>query len=182
MPDIHPAPAAVSEAKKLAPGVCQPDFAAHGATWQTLAMRLRWTDGPGVQVASSKELDGELDALMAGAAAHEPLIAHLIGESGALGLGLDPAGDGLLMFAPRDRRCPPLHGRAVGRGILGDELTFAVRGRRYDFSAACRLPAATVRCAARHFLITGELPDWVAWEPEPPLAGAHAAEGARDGR
>jgi hypothetical protein len=104
-------------------------------------MRLRRTDAPGVEVASGEELDRELDALLAGPAVREPLIAHLIGESGALGFGLGPAGDGLVLFAPHDRCLPPLHGRAGGGATVADELSYSVKGRRYHFAAACRLPA-----------------------------------------
>jgi len=46
-------------------------------------------------------------------------------------------------------------------------VVFAVSGRPYQFSGRCRVPAATVRAAARQYLATGELPDSVGWEPEP---------------
>jgi len=131
-------------------------------------MRLRWDTGPGLDVTDGAQLDQALDALLAGPAAGRPLIAYLGGDTGALGLGLDPAEGGVLLFAPADRSRPALHGIGVGPGTEGD-VVFAVSGRPYRFSGRCRIPAPTVRAAARQFLATGELPGCVVWEPEPGL-------------
>jgi Immunity protein Imm1 len=131
-------------------------------------MQLRWNSEPGLDITDRAQLDQALDALLAGPATAQPLVAHLVGESGALGLGLDPAGSGLLLFAPADRSRPALHG--VGQPTDGDDpLVFSVGGRRYEFSGRCRIPAHTVRATAGQYLATGELPGCVAWEPEPTL-------------
>lgn len=129
-------------------------------------MRLHWNGEPGADVTDTAQLDRALDALLAGPAADRPLIAYLAGDAGALGLGLDPAGSGVLLFAPADRSRPALHGIGAGSGAE-DDLVFAVSGRRYQFSGRCRIPASTVRAAARHYLAAGELPGCVGWEPEP---------------
>jgi hypothetical protein len=130
-------------------------------------MRLHWNAEPGLDVTDAAQLDRAIDALLAGPAADRPLIAYLAGDAGALGLGLDPAqGGGVLLFAPADRGMPALHGIGAGPGTEGD-VVFAVGGRAYQFSGRCRVPAATVRTAARQYLATGELPDCVGWEPEP---------------
>jgi hypothetical protein len=63
-------------------------------------MRLRWNAGPGLDVTDAAQLDRALDALLAGPAADRPLIAYLAGDAGALGLGLDPAEGGVLLYAP----------------------------------------------------------------------------------
>jgi hypothetical protein len=63
-------------------------------------MRRRWDD-VGVDITDRGQLDEALDALLSGPAAAQPLLAYLAGGAGALGLGLDPAGGGLLWFAPR---------------------------------------------------------------------------------
>jgi Immunity protein Imm1 len=136
-------------------------------------MRLRWNAEPGLDVTDAAQLDRALDALLAGPAADRPLIAYLAGDAGALGLGLDPAAGGMLLFAPADRGQPALHGIGAGPGTEGagpgaeDGVVFAVNGRPYRFSGRCRVPAATVRAAARQYLATGELPGCVGWEPEP---------------
>jgi hypothetical protein len=131
-----------------------------------LYMRLCWDSEQGREITDRAQLDRMLDVLLAGPAAAGPLIAHLVGEAGALGLGLDPAGGGLLLFAPADRDRPALH--SVGHAPQeGNGLVFAVGGRRYEFSARCRVPAKTVRAAAGEYLATGELPLCVTWEPEP---------------
>ena len=127
-------------------------------------MRLCWNAEPGLDVTDAAQLDRALDALLAGPAADRPLVAYLAGDAGALGLGLDPAEGGLLLFAPAGRGRPALHG--VSRGTE-DDVLFAVSGRPYRFSGRCRIPAPTVRAAARQYLATGELPDCVVWEPEP---------------
>jgi hypothetical protein len=62
-------------------------------------MQLRWADGPGVEIAGQDQLNDALDVLLAGPAGSEPLVAYLTGGAGALGLGLDPDGGGLLLFA-----------------------------------------------------------------------------------
>ena len=129
-------------------------------------MHLRWDSGPGLEITGSGHLDRALDALLSGPATAGPLIAHLVGESGALGLGLDPAGGGLLLFAPADRGRPALHGLGQPHGG-DDDLVFSVGGRSHAFSGRCRVPAQTVRAAAGQYLATGELPRCVAWEPEP---------------
>ena len=129
-------------------------------------MRLRWNAEPGLEVTDAAQLDGALDALLAGPAADRPLIAYLAGDAGALGLGLDPAESVVLLFAPADRDRPALHGIGAAAGAEGD-MVFAVSGRPYRFSGRCRIPAATVRAAARQYLATGELPGCVGWEPEP---------------
>ena len=67
-------------------------------------MRLRWDTGPGLDVTDGGQLDQALDALLAGPAADRPLIAYLTGDAGTLGLGLDPAGSGALLFAPVGRQ------------------------------------------------------------------------------
>jgi hypothetical protein len=67
-------------------------------------MRLRWNGEPGLEVTDEAQLDQALDALLAGPAADRPLIAYLTGDAGALGLGLDPAGSGALLFAPAGRQ------------------------------------------------------------------------------
>jgi len=139
-------------------------------------MRLRWNGEPGLDVTDGAQLDEALDALVAGPAAAQPLIAYLVGDAGGLGLGLAPADSGVLLFAPADRSRPALHGvgvagtEGVAPGAEGD-VVFAVGGRPYQFSGRCRIPAATVRAAARQYLATGELPDCVGWEPEPGPAG-----------
>jgi Immunity protein Imm1 len=133
-------------------------------------MRLRWNAEPGLEVTDAAQLDRALDALVAGPAAGRALIAYLAGDAGALGLGLDPAEGGVLLFAPADRGRPALHGVGAGPGTEGD-VVFAVRGRPYRFSGRCRVPAAIVRAAARQYLATGELPDCVGWEPEPGPVG-----------
>ena len=134
-------------------------------------MRLRWNGEPGLEVTDGAQLDQALDALLAGPAADRPLIAYLAGDAGALGLGLDPAGTGVLLFAPADRGRPALHGIGAAAGTEGDAV-FAVSGRPYRFSGPCRIPAPAVQAAARQYLATGEPPDCVGWEPEPgPLAG-----------
>ena len=129
-------------------------------------MRLHWDRGPGLDVADHAQLDRALDALLAGPAAAWPLVAYLAGGDGALGLGLDPAGGGLLLFAPADRSRPALHSAGPPPRPGGD-VVFAVSGRPCRFSGHCRVPAPTVRAAAREYLATGELPECVAWEPEP---------------
>ncbi len=129
-------------------------------------MRLHWDSGPGLDVTDRAQLDQALDALLTGPATERPLVAYLAGDAGALGLGLDPAGSGLLLFAPADRGRPVLHG-AGQPPATGDDLVFAVSGRPYQFSAHCGVPAPTVRAAARQYLAIGDLPDCVAWEPEP---------------
>jgi hypothetical protein len=71
-------------------------------------MILRWGTEPGVQIATGAALERALNTILAGPAAREPLVAHLVGETGALGLGLDPSGGGLLLFAhttASSRRC-----------------------------------------------------------------------------
>ncbi len=128
-------------------------------------MRLHWDSGPGLDVTDRAQLDQALDALLTGPATEQPMIAYLAGDAGALGLGLDPAGSGLLLFAPADRGRPPLHG--AGQSSDGDDLVFSVSGRSRQFSARCRVPAPTVRAAARQYLATGDLPGCVTWEPEP---------------
>jgi hypothetical protein len=129
-------------------------------------MRRRWDAGPGLDVTDGTELDQALDALLAGPAADRPLIAYLAGDAGALGLGLDPADSGVLLFAPADRGRPALHSIGAGLGSDGD-VVFAVSGQPYQFSGRCRVPGSTVRAAARQYVATGELPDCVGWEPEP---------------
>jgi immunity protein Imm1 of predicted polymorphic toxin system len=129
-------------------------------------MRLHWDSGPGLEVTDRAQLDRALRELLAGPAAERPLIAYLTGAAGALGLGLDPAGSGLLLFAPADRGRPALHG-AGQQPATGGDIVFSVSGRPHHFSARCRLPAPTVLAAARHYLATGDLPDCVTWEPEP---------------
>jgi hypothetical protein len=129
-------------------------------------MRLRWNSGPGLDITDPAQLDQALDALLTGPATAQPLIAYLAGGAGALGLGLDPAGSGLLLFAPADHSRPALHG--IGQPPrAGGDLDFSVSGRPYQFSGRCRLPAQTVRAAAKHYLATSELPGFVKWEPEP---------------
>jgi len=128
-------------------------------------MRLRWDDGPGLDITDQAQLDETLRALSGGAAAC-PRVAYLVGEAGALGLGLDAAGDGMLLFAPAGSGRPALH--SVGQPASGEgDLTFYVSGRHYVFSGRCRVPAQTVREAARQYLATGVLPGCVVWEPEP---------------
>jgi len=129
-------------------------------------VRLHWNSEPGLDVTDAAHLDQALDALLAGPAADRPLIAYLTGDAGALGLGLGPADGGVLLFAPADRGRPALHGIGAGPGAQ-DDLVFAVSGRPYRFSGRCRIPASTVRAAARQYLATGELPGCVGWEPEP---------------
>ena len=136
-------------------------------------MRLRWNAEPGLDVTDAAQLDRALDALLAGPAADRPLIAYLAGDAGALGLGLDPAEGGVLLFAPADRGRPALHGIGAAAGTEGD-VVFTVSGRPYRFSGRCRVPVATVRAAAMQYLATGELPGCVGWEPEP---GAPSGEG-----
>jgi len=133
-------------------------------------MRLHWNGEPGLDVTDGAQLDQALDALLAGPAAGRPLVAYLAGDAGALGLGLDPADSGVLLFAPADRSRPGLHGIGAEPGGE-DDAVFAVNGRPYQFSGRCRIPATTVRAAARQYLATGELPDCVGWEPEPGPAG-----------
>lgn len=131
-------------------------------------MHLRWNSQPGLDITDHAQLDQAIDALLSGPATAQPLVAHLAGDAGALGLGLDPAGSGLLLFAPADRSRPALHG--VGQPPSEEnDLVFSVAGRQYEFSARCRVPAQTVRVAARQYLATGELPGCVTWEPEPSL-------------
>jgi hypothetical protein len=101
-----------------------------------------------LDVTDAAQLDQALDALLAGPAADRPLIAYLAGGAGALGLGLDPVDGGVLLFAPADRGRPALHGVGPAAGTEGD-VVFAVSGRPYRFSGRCRVPAATVRAAAR---------------------------------
>ena len=110
-------------------------------------MRLHWDRGPGLDVADHAQLDRALDALLAGPAAARPLVAYLAGGDGALGLGLDPAGGGLLLFAPADRSRPALHSAGPPPRPGGD-VVFAVSGRPCRFSGHCRVPAPTVRAAA----------------------------------
>lgn len=129
-------------------------------------MRLCWDSGPGLDISDSAQLDQALDALLAGPANVQPLIAYLVGNAGALGLGLDPAGSGLLLFAPADHSHPARHGTGQPPRT-GDDLVFSVSGRPYRFSGRCRLPAQTVRTAAKHYLATSDLPGFVEWEPEP---------------
>jgi hypothetical protein len=128
-------------------------------------MRLRWDSGPGLDISGRAQLDQALDQLLAGPAASRPLIAFLVGDSGALGLGLDPAGGGLLLFSPTDRERPALHG--VGESPCADDTVFSVRGQPYRFSGRCRVAPPTVRAAAQQYLATSELPDCIEWEPEP---------------
>jgi hypothetical protein len=136
-------------------------------------MRLRWDSGPGLDVTDRAQLDRALDDLMTGPAAERPLIAYLAGDAGALGLGLDPAGSGLLLFAPADPGRPPLHSvgqQPDGGGQQPDsgaDVVFSAGGRSHHFAARCRVPALIVRAAARQYLATGDLPDCVTWEPEP---------------
>jgi Immunity protein Imm1 len=129
-------------------------------------MQLRWADGPGVEIAGQDQLNDALDVLLGGPAGSERLVAYLTGGAGALGLGLDPDGGGLLLFAasgprPADlalcRRPPP----------RTRDLAYSVSGQRYIFSGRCRIAADTVRTAARQYLATGELPSCVTWVPEP---------------
>lgn len=120
-------------------------------------MQLRWNSETGLDITNRAQLDQALDALLAGPATAQPLVAHLVGGAGALGLGLNPAGSGLLLFAPADRSRPALHG--VGHPPGEDEdLEYSVGGRLYEFSGRCRVPAPTVRAAARQYLATGKLP------------------------
>src|SRR5262249_5949102 len=123
-------------------------------------MRLRWNAELGLDVTDAAQLDRALDALLAGPAADRPLIAYLAGDAGALGLGLDPAEAGVLLFAPADRKRPALHGIGAGPGTEGD-VVFAVSGRPHRFSGRCQVPGSIVRAAARQYLATGELPDCV---------------------
>ena len=74
---------------------------------------------------------------------------------------------------PPDRDRPAQHGIGAAAGAEGD-VVFAVSGRPYLFSRRCRVPAATVRAAARQYLATSELPGCVGWEPEP---GSPSGEG-----
>jgi len=129
-------------------------------------MRLHWDRGPGLDVTDHAQLDHALDTLLAGPAAERPLIAHLVGDAGALGLGLDTAGSGLLLFAPADRSHPALHS-IVQSPATGGDVVFSVSGQPHHFSVRCQVPAPTVRDAARQYLATGDLPDCVTWEPEP---------------
>jgi Immunity protein Imm1 len=140
-------------------------------------MRLRWDAGPGLDVTDGTQLDRALDALLAGPAADRPLIAYLAGDTGALGLGLDPADGGVLLFAPADHSRPALHGTGAGPGTE-DDVVFAVSGRPHQFSGRCRVPGSTVRAAARQYLATGELPDCVEWEPEPGLLSDEGQRGS----
>jgi hypothetical protein len=129
-------------------------------------MQLRWADEPGLKITGQDQLDDALDALLAGPAGSEPLVAYLIGDAGALGLGLDPEGSGLLLFAASGPGRRTLHGVGDPRGDTGD-LAYSAGGQRYAFSGRCRIAAHTVRAAARRYLATGELPSCVTWEPEP---------------
>jgi Immunity protein Imm1 len=129
-------------------------------------MQLRWADGPGLEIADQDQLDDALDALLAGPAASKPLVAYLVGDAGALGLGLDPDGGGLLLFAASGPGRRTWHGVGDPRGDTED-LAYSVSGQRYIFSGHCRIAAHTVRTAARQYLATGELPGCVTWEPEP---------------
>ena len=129
-------------------------------------MQLRWADGPDLEIADQDQLDDALDALLARPAGSEPMVAYLTGDAGALGLGLDPDGGGLLLFAASGPGRRTWHGVGDPRGDTGD-LAYWVSGRRYIFSGRCRIAAHMVRTAARQFLATGELPGCVTWEPEP---------------
>ncbi len=129
-------------------------------------MQLRWAGAPGRDVADQDQLDEALDALLAGPASSEPLVAYLIGGAGALGLGMDPEGGGLLLFAANGPGRRTLHGVGHPSGDAGD-LVYRVSGQRYTFSDRCRIATHTVRAAARQYLATGELPSCVTWEPEP---------------
>jgi hypothetical protein len=74
--------------------------------------------------------------------------------------------EALLLFVPADHSRPAMH--SVGQPLAGEhDLVFAVGERPYQFSSHCRIPAQTVRAAARQYLATGELPTCVTWEPEP---------------
>jgi Immunity protein Imm1 len=141
-------------------------FGASLALRQNWLMQLRWADGPGLEIAGQDQLDDALDALLATPAGSEPLVAYLIGGAGALGLGLDPEGGGLLLFAASGPGRGTLPGAGDPRGGTED-LAYSVSGQRYTFSGRCRIAAHTVRAAARQYLATGELPSCVAWEPEP---------------
>ena len=129
-------------------------------------MQLSWADGQLLDIADQDQLTDALDTLLAGPARSEPLVAYLIGGTGALGLGLDPAGGGLLLFASAEPGQRALHGVSQPHGKAGN-MVYSVSGRRYTFSGRCRITAGTVRAAARQYLATGELPGCVTWEPEP---------------
>jgi hypothetical protein len=129
-------------------------------------MQLRWAAGPGLEIAGQDQHDDALDALLAGPAGSEPMVAYLTGDAGALGLGLDPDGGGLLLFAASGPGRRTWHGVGDPHGDTGD-LAYSVSGRRHIFSGRCRIAAHTVRTAARQYLATGALPGCVTWEPEP---------------
>jgi|SRR6266516_6398262 len=133
-------------------------------------MQLRWADGPGLVITDQDQLDDALGMLLAGPASGGPLVAYLIGEAGALGLGLDPAGDGMLLFASAKPSRRALHSVGQPGGDAGD-VAYSVIGQRRTFSARCRVTAGTVRAAARQYLAAGELPSCVTWEPEPGADG-----------
>jgi hypothetical protein len=130
-----------------------------------------------VEVTDRAQLDDALDTLLPGPAAR-PLIAYLVGGAGALGLGLDPAGAGLLLFAPADRRRAALHSVGPAFGVhdhpVPEDPVFSVNGRPHRFSARCLVPAQSVRAAAAEYLATGTLPTCVMWEPEPAQPAHHA--------
>jgi hypothetical protein len=150
-------------------------LASAGQARENRHVQQRWDDGPGLEVTDRGQLDQALGVLLSGPATAQPLVAYLAGGAGALGLGLDPAGGGLLLFAPAGSGRPALHG--VGQPAGGDDdVVFSAGGRRYVFSGRCRIPAQTVWEAGREYLATGELPGCVVWEPEPslPPRQAHA--------
>jgi hypothetical protein len=110
------------------------------------------------------QLEAELDALDARAAG-SPSIVHLVGTSGALGIGLGLRRGSVLLFAPHDRSQPPLH--SCGDAHAQGSVRLASRGTEYEFSARCVIPSELARKAASSFLQTDRLPSCVAWESEP---------------
>ncbi len=137
---------------------------------QNQPMQLRWADGEFLDVTGQDQLNDALDTLLVGPASSEPLVAYLIGGAGALGLGLDPAGGGLLLFASGEPGQRAWHSLGQPPGKAG-HMVYSVSGQRYTFSGRCQITADTVRAAARQYLATGELPSCVTWEAEPGTEG-----------
>jgi len=71
---------------------------------------------------------------LAGPAGSEPMVAYLTGDAGALGLGLDPDGGGLLLFAASGPGRRTLHGVGDprggyrGAGLLGERPALHLLG------------------------------------------------------
>ena len=133
-------------------------------------MRLLVPGREVVDVTDSSQLARALDAVEANGG---PVLVHLSGASGDLGVGLHDPESTVVLF--RTRTDPPTALHATGGAAhrtSGRPLVFRAANGPATFFDRIALPAETALPALRHFLETGERPGWLTWEPEGTAPGS----------